>query len=277
MRKILFLVLLMFANVLAWAQPEMPISEWQDKTILLIGAHPDDDSRAHGTLAQLRKNGNEVWILLLTTGNVGTQDPDISRFDLSQIRRQEQIDALAVLGIPAEHYINLGYDDGLLEFADRKEVVGRLVRQIRRIRPDALFAFDPGRGFQRWHKADHRAAAYLAADAARAAMWRLLFEGQVIHEGLEAFQIPEYFFFDSRIEDMNTFVDVTEQVDQKVEAALKYASQFSSGWSKYIGPIIPEEEHAELKKRRLERIMRKDGRYVEGFRHYKGLPDSIGK
>ncbi len=277
MRKILFLVLLMFANVLAWAQPEMPISEWQDKTILLIGAHPDDDSRAHGTLAQLRKNGNEVWILLLTTGNVGTQDPDISRFDLSQIRRQEQIDALAVLGIPAEYYINLGYDDGLLEFADRKEVVGRLVRQIRRIRPDALFAFDPGRGFQRWHKADHRAAAYLAADAARAAMWRLLFEGQVIHEGLEAFQIPEYFFFDSRIEDMNTFVDVTEQVDQKVEAALKYASQFSSGWSKYIGPIIPEEEHAELKKRRLEGIMRKDGRYVEGFRHYKGLPDSIGK
>jgi len=277
MRKILCLVLLMFVKAVVWAQPEMPISEWQDKTILLIGAHPDDDSRAHGTLAQLRENGNEVWILLLTTGNVGTQDPDISRFELSQIRRQEQLDALAVLGIPAEHYINLGYDDGLLEFADRKEVVGRLVRQIRRIRPDALFAFDPGRGFQRWHKADHRAAAYLAADAARAAMWRLLFEGQVIHEGLEAFQIPEYFFFDSRIEDMNTFVDVTEQVHQKVEAALKYASQFSSGWSKYIGPIIPEEERAELKKRRLEGIMRKDGRYVEGFRHYKGLPDSIGK
>lgn len=277
MKKFLCLVFLMFVNVLVWAQPEMPISEWQDKTILLIGAHPDDDSRAHGTLAQLRKNGNEIWILLLTTGNVGTQDPTISRFDLSRIRRQEQIDALGVLGIPADHYINLGYDDGLLEFADRKEVVGQLVRQIRRIRPDALFAFDPGHGFQRWHKADHRAAAYLAADAARAAMWRLLFEGQVIHEGLEAFEIPEYFFFDSRIEDMNTFVDVTEQVDQKVEAALKYASQFSSGWSKYVGPIIPDEERAELTKRRLEGIMRKDGRYVEGFRHYKGLPDSIGK
>jgi LmbE family N-acetylglucosaminyl deacetylase len=277
MKKVISLVLLMFVNVLVWAQPETPISEWQGKTILLIGAHPDDDSRAHGTLAKLRKNGNEVWVLLLTTGNVGTQDPSISRFDLSRIRRQEQIDALAVLGIPMDHYINFGYDDGLLEFADRKEVVGRLVRQIRRIRPDALFAFDPGHGSQRWHKADHRAAAYLSADAARAAMWRLLFEGQVIHEGLEAFQISEYFFFDSRAEDMNTFVDVTEQVDQKVEAALKYASQFSSGWSKYVGPIIPDAERAELTKRRLESIMRQNGRYVEGFRHYKGLPDSIGR
>ena len=57
MRKILCLVLLMFVKAVVWAQPEMPISEWQDKTILLIGAHPDDDSRAHGTLAQLRENG----------------------------------------------------------------------------------------------------------------------------------------------------------------------------------------------------------------------------
>ena len=271
------MVAFLFVNTLVWAQPETPISEWRGKTILLIGAHPDDDSMSHGTLAQLRKNGNEVWIVLLTTGNVGTQDPNISRFDLARIRRQEQIDALAVLGIPADHYINLGYDDGLLEFDDRKEVVGRLVRQIRKIRPDALFAFDPGHGYQRWHKSDHRTAAYLAADAARAAMWRLLFEGQIIHEGLTAYQIPEYFFYDSKREDMNTFVDVTDQVELKVEAALKYASQFSSGWSNYVGPEIPVEERAQLAERRRSRIMRRDGVYVEGFRHYKGLPDSIGK
>jgi LmbE family N-acetylglucosaminyl deacetylase len=75
--------------------------------------------------------------------------------------------ALVELGIPAEHYINLGYDDGLLEFEDRKAVVERLVRSIRTIRPDVLFAFDPGKRYQRWHKSDHRTAAYLAGRTVR--------------------------------------------------------------------------------------------------------------
>ncbi len=221
------IIALSLPNMLA--QPETPVSEWRDKTILVIGAHPDDDSHAHGTLALLQKSGNEIWTVILTTGNVGTLDPKLSRFDLARIRRQEQIDAMAELGIPADHYINLGYDDGLIEFESRKEIVGRLVRLIRRIRPDVLFAFDPGRGYQRWHKSDHRTAAYLAADAARAAMWRLLFEGQVIHEGLKEFQIPEYMLFDSLQKDLNTFVDISDTLDQKINAHLQYASQFSSG------------------------------------------------
>ena len=68
----------------------------------------------------LQKNGNEVWTVILTTGNVGTLDPKLARFDLARIRRQEQIDAMAELGIPADHYINLGYDDELIEFENRE-------------------------------------------------------------------------------------------------------------------------------------------------------------
>jgi LmbE family N-acetylglucosaminyl deacetylase len=120
--------------------------------------------------------------------------------------------ALAELGVPAEHYINLGYDDGLLEFEDRKAVVEKLVRLIRTIRPDVLFAFDPGRRYQRWHKSDHRTAAYLAADAARAAMWRLLFEGQIIQDGLKEYLIPEYMFYDGAHEDENIWIDIGEFV-----------------------------------------------------------------
>lgn len=259
-----------------FAQPEVPVEQWTGKTVLLIGAHPDDDSQAHGTLALLRENGNEVWVALLTTGNVGTQDPDMSRFRLAQIRRQEELDALAEIGVPADHYVNLGYDDGLLEFEDNKEIVARLVRLIRKIRPDVLFAWDPGKGYQRWHKTDHRAAAYLSADAARAAMWRLLFEGQVIHEGLEAYQVPEYLFFGSVQDDVNTWVDISSTLERKLNAALKYVSQFSSGWYNYTGPELSAEEQSQLRQQRLNRIRRRDGKPVEGFRHYKGLPDGIG-
>jgi LmbE family N-acetylglucosaminyl deacetylase len=261
----------------ALAQPEVPVEEWTGKKILLIGAHPDDDSMSHGTLAMLQDHGNEVYIALLTTGNVGTQDPDISRFELSVIRRQEQLAALEVIGVPADHYINLGYDDGLLEFQDEQEVVEKLVRIIRTYRPDVLFAFDSGPTYRRWHKSDHRAAAYLAADAARVAMWRLLFEGQIIHEGLKAHRVPEFLFYDSPEEAINTWVDITDYAEKKVEAGAKYVSQFSSGWENYTGPELPADELKALKESRRERLARRDGRIVEGFRYYQGFPDGMGK
>ena len=281
MKPMLFICFFLLFPPLAHAQesaekPEVPLDKWARKTILLIGAHADDDAMSHGTLAMLQAHGNQIYIVTLTTGNVGTQDPNLSRTQLAEIRRQEELAALAELGISGEHYINLGYDDGLLEFEDRKSVVEKLVRLIRTIRPDVLFAFDPGKRYQRWHKSDHRTAAYLAADAARAAMWRLLFEGQIIQDGLKEYMIPEYMFYDGAHEDENMRIDIGEFVEKRVSAGAKYVSQFGPGWNKYK----PQLSEVELKKMRdsvRAAIRMKDGRPIEGFRYYKGLPDSIGK
>jgi LmbE family N-acetylglucosaminyl deacetylase len=244
---------------------------------LLIGAHPDDDSYSMATLGMLNANGNEVYIAILTTGNVGTQDPKLGMMDLALIRKQEEQAALATMGIPTDHYINFGYDDGMLEYEDTKEVVAKLVRLIRKVRPDVLFAFDPGKGGQRWHKADHRAAAYLSADAARAAMWPLMFQGQITVEGLEAHTIPEYMLYDSADKDKNTWVDITGWEERKVDALSKYVSQFSSGWSDYKGPDLSPEEEEEMKEGLHRWLERRDGVPMEGFRHYAGLPDNIGR
>jgi len=258
-------------------KPEVPVDKWTGKTIMLIGAHADDDALSHGTLAMLQAHGNQAYVVTLTTGNVGTQDPNLSRTQLAQIRRQEELAALAELGIPSDHYINLGYDDGLLEFEDRKAVVENLVRWIRKMRPDVLFAWDPGRNYQRWHKSDHRAAAYLAADAARAAMWRLLFEGQITQEGLKEYMIPEYLFYnDYDHEDENTFVDISEFVEKKVNAGAKYVSQFGPGWKTYKANLSETELKA-MKDLTRSHIRIKDGKPIEGFRYYRGLPDALGK
>ena len=258
-------------------QPDVPVDKWTGKTIMLIGAHADDDAMAHGTLAMLQAHGNQVYIVTLTTGNVGTQDPKLSRTQLAEIRRQEELAALKDLGIPADHYINLGYDDGLLEFEDRKAVVENLVRWIRKLRPDVLFAWDPGKNFQRWHKSDHRAAAYLAADAARAAMWRLLFEGQITQEGLKEFMISEYMFFDDfDYQDENVWVDISDFVEKRVNADSHYISQFGPGWKNY-NPNPTEAEIKAMKYQALDFIRTRDGKRIEGFRYYRGLPDAIGK
>lgn len=260
-------------------QPDTPVEEWTGKTILVVGAHPDDDSHAYGTLSLLQENGNEIHVLIMTTGNVGTKDPDMTRNRLSQIRRQEELDALSVLGIPEDHYINLGYTDGLLEFADEKEVVKQLVYHIREIQPDVLFAFDPGYGYQVWHKTDHRGAAYLAADAARAAEWRLLFPGQINHDGLEAHRIEEYMLFGGPDDAKNVTVDISgKHAENKVQAVSKHMSQFSSAWSDYT-PELPPEEHEAFLESIRERVFANthDGHPVERFHYYKGIPDGIGK
>lgn len=277
MRTLTITTVLLLVNSILFAQPDVPIEEWKGKTILLIGAHPDDDSYSMGTLGMLNANGNEVYIAILTTGNVGTQDPKLGMMDLALIRKQEEQDALATMGIPTDHYINLGYDDGMLEYEDKKEVVMKLVRLIRTIKPDVLFAFDPGKGEQRWHKADHRASAYLSADAARAAMWPLMFQGQITLEGLEAHTVPEYVLYDSAEEDKNTWVDITGWEERKIDALSKYVSQFSSGWSDYKGPELSEEEEKEMKANLSRWIKTRDGIPVEGFRYYTGLPDNIGR
>lgn len=281
------LILCLASCALAWPsvgqergtvqKPETPVEKWTGKTVMLIGAHADDDALSHGTLAMLQAHGNQVYVITLTTGNVGTQDPKLSRTQLAEIRRQEELAALKELGIPGDHYINLGYDDGLLEFEDRKAVVENLVRWIRKLRPDVLLAWDPGKNYQRWHKSDHRAAAYLAADAARAAMWRLLFEGQITQEGLKEFMIPEYLFYnDYDHDDENLWVDISGYVEKVVNAGAQYASQFGPGWKNY-NPSPSGAEVKEMKENRRQQIRRKDGKPVEGFRYYRGLPDGIGK
>jgi LmbE family N-acetylglucosaminyl deacetylase len=280
--KLLLALSLLVASALGLAQPpeqkpDVPVEKWSGKTIMLIGAHADDDALSHGTLALLQAHGNQVYIVTLTTGNVGTQDPSLSRTQLAEIRRKEELAALAELGIPGEHYINLGYDDGLLEFEDRKAVVENLVRWIRKLRPDVLMAWDPGKNYQRWHKSDHRAASYLAADAARAAMWRLLFQGQITQEGLKEYMVPEYLFYnDYDHGDENTLVDISDFADKKVNAFSHYASQYGPGWKKY-NPNPSEADVKQLKDYARSRIELKNGKPVEGFRYYKGLPDALGK
>jgi len=261
------------------AQPDVSVEKWKGKKILLIGAHPDDDSQSYGTLAMLRDHGNEVWVLILTTGNVGTKDPKMTRDKLSKIRRTEEINALKVLGIDNSHYMNLGYTDGELEWADRKEVVGKIVRWIRKIHPDVLMAFDPGWGYVRWHKTDHRTASYLAADASRAAEWRLIFPGQIIHEGLKEWRVPEYLFYSPLGKDVNVVVDVTKYNDQRVNAKSKHLSQFSGMWSNYRGDnpnLLSKSEKKEFNDR-INRMKKVDGKVVESFRYYTGYPDGIGK
>ena len=108
-------------------------------------------------------------------------------------------------------------------------------------------------------------------------MWPLLFQGQITVEGLEAHTVEEYVLYDSAEEDQNTWVDISDFKERKITAMTKYVSQWSSGWYDYKGPELSEEEAKEVRERVSNRIPYRDGKPVEGFRYYKGLPDNIGR
>jgi len=88
--------------------------------------------------------------------------------------------------------------------------------------------------------------------------------------------IPEYLFYnDYDHQDENTVVDISDFVEQKVNAGAKYVSQFGPGCLKYK----PELTEAELRNEGADTQARsmKDGKAFEGFRYYRGLPDALGK
>ncbi|MFC1562962.1 PIG-L deacetylase family protein [candidate division KSB1 bacterium] len=255
------IILLLPLSLLGQINPE-DINDWRGKTILWFGAHPDDEGGSMGTFAKLTANGNKIYIVLYTTGNRGSRDLDMTSEKLAQIRKKEDEEAMKTLGIPAENMFWLGYDDGMLEYVPEKELCEKVCWFVRKYRPDAVFSFDPGSTWMKWHKTDHRMSAFISLDGARAAAYHLYFPHHRIYENLQPHTVRDYFFYGSV--EPNYKVDIMDVIELKIEASCKYTSQFGSGNLKYIGPEMLPEDKENIRKRRMRRDP--DGRIYARFR-----------
>lgn len=114
-----------------------------------------------GTLARYAAAGEHVVVVAATRGEVGEihnhHDPDAVRQRLGELREAELRAACRILGVTAVEV--LGYrdsgmagtpendDPGAFCRADFMEAVGRLVRLIRRHRPEVMTAYDTFGGY----------------------------------------------------------------------------------------------------------------------------------
>lgn len=249
----------------------MRLEAMQGKSILLFTPHPDDDTFCcAGTLALLAKNQNSVRIVIYTNDDKGSYDPEMTSERLARIRKAEEEEACRIIGIPKANILWLQYHDGMLEYANTRDLVEQATAIIRRYRPDAVLSIDPGSENVRWHKTDHRMAAMNTIDAIRAAEWHLYFPNQRLHEGLQPWKAPFEFFYYATARDTNYFVTIDSVVDLKLSAAAAHVSQFPPAIDKYR----PDWEPAQLEKLKAglrARIQRKDGHYVEAFRSSRGF------
>lgn len=223
------------------------------KSAMAIVAHPDDiDFSCAGTLARWARAGSRISYVLCTSGDVGIDEPGMTRQKATQIRETEQRAAAEIVG--AAEVIFLREPDGLLQ--PTLELRKRLVREIRRFRPEVVVTGDPTivwAGDDYINHPDHRAAATAALDATfPAAGQPNLFE-DLAEEGFTAFK-PRKVYVTSWGE-VDLYVNIEETIDIKIAALRAHTSQMK-GWD-------PEER---IKEWAAERGRGKEMAYAEGFR-----------
>lgn len=193
---------------------------------IVITAHPDDvDFGAAGTIAQWTRSGIEVTYCILTDGDAGGFDPAVPRSEIPRIRRGEQVAAAAVLGVSDVRF--LGYQDGYLS-ADH-DVRRDISRVIRQVRPERALIQSPERNWDRLAAShpDHMAAGEAAIfaiypDARNPFSYPVLLD----NEGLDAWTVHDVWVMGAP--EVNTYVDVSADVELKLAAIMEHRSQISN-------------------------------------------------
>ncbi|MBI4299071.1 MAG: PIG-L family deacetylase [Chloroflexi bacterium] len=221
---------------------------------LVVIPHPDDaEVGCGGTVAKWTKEGTEVFFVLCTNGDKGTSDPEMTSEKLAVIREKEQLDAATVLGV--KEVVLLRHPDGELE--DNREFRGEVVRAIRRFKPDAVMCPDPLRRFLPGHR-DHRICGQVALDAVFPyARDYLHFAEHFQKESLEPHKVGEVYLWGT--EEPDTFIDITDTIEAKVESLRKHASQMlAPGRTGNFGDFV---------RANAQRIgLRANYKYAEAFR-----------
>jgi LmbE family N-acetylglucosaminyl deacetylase len=205
------------------------------QSALAIAAHPDDlEFGSVGTLARWAKAGARVVYALCTSGDVGIDEPGMTREKAAQIREAESLEAAHIAG--ASEVVFLREPDGLLQAT--LELRKKLVRIIRQHRPEVIVCGDPTMlwaGDEYINHPDHRAAALAALEATFPAAGQPNLFQELEEEGLKAHKVRKVYV--SAWDEGNLRVNVTKTIETKIAALRAHKSQMKD-WDP--GPMIKE-------------------------------------
>jgi LmbE family N-acetylglucosaminyl deacetylase len=170
------------------------------KRVMVIMAHPDDpEFFTGGTIALWTREGAEIIYLILTNGNKGSDDPDMTPEQLAKLRQEEQRTAAGLLGVKT--IIFLDQPDGELQVT--LQLRQQVVREIRRHRPGVI--------------------GQVALEAIFPAARNAMYHPELLGEGLMPHAVHEIYLAGST--QPNRWVDITDVMDVKVQAIRSHASQ----------------------------------------------------
>lgn len=190
--------------------------------VMVVVAHPDDaEFSCAGTVARFTNEGKHVVFVLCTSGDKGTARRDITSPELAALRESEQLEASRRLGVAHTEFLRQGDGELTPDLAFREKIV----RQIRTHRPDVLITHDPFRPYAL--HSDHRAVGITAVDSVYPTARDPLYFPEHLASGLEPHKVRELWLYGSEVPD--TFVDISETVDRKVDALKAHQSQVGDG------------------------------------------------
>lgn len=212
------------------------------KTILVVTPHPDDaEGGVGGTIARWTAEGHKVVLVVTTDGSHGTSDRSVKPEDLAKTREQEQRNAAEVLGISEVVFLGLP-DQGLEDTSEFRE---KIVRQIRKHKPEIVVTIDPNRSYIR-HR-DHMMTGRVTLDAVFPYARDHLAFPEHLEEGLEPHKVREVYLWGS--EEPDTFLDITDTFETKMKALYCHVSQIGE----------PNEDRMERSRARFGEVGKKIG------------------
>ena len=198
---------------------------------MVLFAHPDDaEYMCGGTVARWTKEGTEVHYVCVTDGSAGSNEPGLTREQISAVRKPEQSAAADVLGVRTVTFLD--YPDSRLEVS--WDVRRDVTREVRRLRPEVIVAPDPSRlwsGSGYINHWDHRVVGEVALCAVMPdAPTRPQFP-ELLDEGLEPYEVPHLWLSAA---EPDTYVDITKTIDTKLAALACHQSQHGEASSPWV-------------------------------------------
>lgn len=139
----LLIALLLFLSPFCDAQ-----NTEKKKTILFIGAHPDDETAISEVLTKYARLGNKVFVIVATDGKGGTRVTKIPEGDsLGALRRTESICGCRTLGIEPPIFFGMERLDTKIGtgnyFKEHQRFMDSLKLKIPLINPDIIITAGP--------------------------------------------------------------------------------------------------------------------------------------
>ena len=184
-----------------------------NKTILIVAAHPDDEVLGcFGTVAKLIRQGYTAYTLILSGGKTSRGKVEQKELD---ILKEEMLNANKLIGI--KEVFPTDFPDNAFDSVPLLTIVKKIEEIKEKIKPEIIFTHHIGDMYidhQLTHKAVLTATRPMKDECVKT---------------IYAMEIPSSTEWNSYSKDTvfvpNTFVDITETIDKKVDAMALYKSE----------------------------------------------------
>ena len=193
------------------------------KVLAVIQPHCDDVSLfAAGTVAKLIKEGYEGYLIRTTNDDHAGAGETIG-----DVVKNNDLDNKAVAkALGLKKVFDLGYRNHMMDNYSMQDIRGRLIFLFRLLKIDTIISYDP------WGHYEENPDHYVTARAVESARW--MAGGardypEHFDAGLEPHTVAERYYFARGPQLVNRVVDISETIEQKIDANLANVAQGPAG------------------------------------------------